>query len=331
MTIRRRILPLALLLLALAAVLWFAFVRPAADASPLLASGTVEATAADLGFQTGGRIARLAVQEGQAVAAGEAIAWLDAADLEARRAASLAQLDAARAQLAELQHGARPEEVRQAAAAEAAATERLEEAARQLERARALEAGGAVSREALEQAESAHQVARAQQAQAHEQLQLVQRGPRSERLDAQRAAVRQAEAAVAQADAALRHTIIETPFAGIVTVRHRQAGEAVAPGAPVITLLNPQDRWVRIYIREDMVGNVSLGQGASITIDSDPERSYRGRVTFISSEAEFTPRNVQTAEERVKLVYAVKVSIADDAAFALKPGMPADVTLDRAR
>jgi HlyD family secretion protein len=88
------------------------------------------------------------------------------------------------------------------------------------------------------------------------------------------------------------------------------------------------DRWVRIYVREDRIGRVSIGQPARIHSDSHPEKTYQGRVTFIASEAEFTPRNVQTAEERVKLVYAVKVAVTGDPARELKPGVPADVTLE---
>jgi HlyD family secretion protein len=95
----------------------------------------------------------------------------------------------------------------------------------------------------------------------------------------------------------------------------------------VLTLLDPDDRWVRIYVREDVVGRVQLGMTASVTSDTYPERTFDGEVVFIASEAEFTPRNVQTAEERTKLVYAVKVRITSDPDFILKPGIPADVRL----
>jgi HlyD family secretion protein len=314
-------------LLVMVAGAWLAFGRRTGDTGALVASGTVEATESDLGFQVGGRIDALTVQEGDRVAAGQELARLDVAELAARREAAEAQLEGAQALLAELQAGARPEELRQARAAESAARERLEEAARMLERTRTLEAGGAVSREALEQARTAHQVARAQHEQAQQQLEMVQRGPRSERVAAQRAAVRAAESAIAQVDATVSSAVIRAPFAGIVTVRHRQPGEAVGPGSPVVTVMDPADRWVRIYVRQDMIGNVQLGQRAEIRTDSDPARAHDGRVTFIGSQAEFTPRNVQTAEQRVRLVYAVKVTITDDAALALKPGIPADVRL----
>jgi HlyD family secretion protein len=96
----------------------------------------------------------------------------------------------------------------------------------------------------------------------------------------------------------------------------------------VVTLLDPDDRWVRIYVREDLIGRVAIGQPARIAADTYRDRVYAGEVVFIGSEAEFTPRNVQTSEERTKLVYPVKVRITGDPSFDLKPGVPADVTLE---
>lgn len=324
---RRRIVAVPVALVVLGAVAWLAF-RPAApDERGLAASGTVEATYADLGFQTAGRITEVAVREGDRVEAGAVLARLDDTEIRARAAHAEAQLAAARALLAELERGARPEELRQAEAAAEAAARRLDEAARALERIRHLHDGGAVSREALEQSETAHAVARAQYDQAREQLELVRRGPRPERIDAQRAAVRQAEAAVEQVAAALAYTEIRAPFAGLVTIRHREPGETVAPGVPVVTLMDTGDRWGRIYVREDRIGRVRIGQPARIRSDTFRDREYDGRVVHIAGEAEFTPRNVQTEEERTKLVYAVKVAITGDPDFDLKPGIPADVRL----
>jgi HlyD family secretion protein len=132
---------------------------------------------------------------------------------------------------------------------------------------------------------------------------------------------------VERAEASLAYAVITAPLSGIVTARHREPGEAVQAGAPVLTVLDPNDRWVRIYIREDEIGAVRLGAAAEISSDTYPDRIYQGEVVFIGSEAEFTPRNVQTAEERIKLVYPVKVRITGDPDFELKPGIPADVTL----
>jgi HlyD family secretion protein len=307
---------------------WLLLRGGSADERAISASGTIEATEADLGFQTGGRVTEVLVREGDAVQGGDQLAKLDHAELTARYQAADAKLAQARALLAELEKGARPQERGQARAGVDAAHRQMEEAQAELTRARKLYEGGAISREDLDRAETAYTVARARAAQAQEQLSLVNVGTRAERITAQRAVVREAEAMVAQGQAALDNTVILAPFPGIITVRHREPGEAVSPGLPVLTLLNQADRWVRIYVREDQVGRVRLGQTASIHSDSNPGKAFRGRVSFIASEAEFTPRNVQTAEERVKLVYAVKVTIVGDQANELKSGVPADVTLD---
>ncbi|MGQ0813888.1 MAG: HlyD family secretion protein [Gemmatimonadota bacterium] len=292
------------------------------------ASGTIEATEADLGFQVAGRVIEVLVDEGDVVQPGKLLARLDGAELTARRDAAAAQVQAARAQLAELERGARPQEIRQAQAGLEAARRRTQEAEAALARTRRLYDGGAVSREALDQAQTAFTVARAQAEQAEQQLSLVDLGPRPERIEAQRAVVRQAEAAVAQANAALDHAVILAPFAGVVTIRHREPGESVSPGLPVMTLMNQGDRWVRIYVRADQVGRVRIGQQAAISSDSHPDATFTGRVTFIANQAEFTPRNVQTEEERVKLVYAVKIAILGDLDAKLKPGVPADVVIE---
>jgi HlyD family secretion protein len=292
-----------------------------------MASGTVEATDADLGFQTGGRVLTIDVAEGDAVAAGVELARLDTRELEAGLQGARAQVDAAEARLAELEGGARPQEVVTAEAGVRAAATRAEEARLERDRAGTLLSGGAISQQAFDRTASALQVAEAALEQAEEQLALVEEGPRSETIRGQRAAVAQARANVARAEAALTAAVVVAPFAGVVTIRHREPGEAVTPGAPVVTLLAPDDRWVRIYVREDQMGRVQLGGRAEIVTDTYPDRTYGGEVVFIGSEAEFTPRNVQTAEERIKLVYPVKVRISSDPDFALKPGIPVDVTL----
>jgi HlyD family secretion protein len=144
---------------------------------------------------------------------------------------------------------------------------------------------------------------------------------------AQTAVVAQARANVARAEARLGNAVVTAPFDGVVTIVHREPGESVTPGAPAITLLAPDDRWVRIYVPEDQMGRVQLGLRAAIVSDTYPDRVYDGEVIFVGSEAEFTPRNVQTAEERTKLVYPVRVRVSDDPGFELKPGIPVDVTL----
>lgn len=275
---RRITIAIALVLVGVAAYAGWRYFR--ADRSPaaLLASGTVEATEAQLGFQAPGRIEAIAVREGDAVKLGQVLARLDTRETEARLAQARAQVDAARVRLAE--------------------------AERDLKRSEALFRGGAIGQEAYDKAQVAYKVARSDQEQARAQ--------------------------VAALEAVLANMQIRASFDGIVSVRHHEPGEVVPAGAPILTVMNPNDRWVRIYMAENRLGAVRLGQKVTIATDTYPNKRYGGEVAYIASQAEFTPKNVQTTEERVKLVYAVKVRITDDPHFELKPGMPADVHLENA-
>ncbi len=319
------VVPVVLVLAAVAT--WLLVRNGGDDDGRIVASGTVEATEADLGFQVPGRVEEISPKEGDAVAAGAELARLDTDEWVAARDAAVAQLSGAEARLSELHRGSRPQEVAQAEAGARSAQQRADEAGRDAERTQKLFDGGAVSRQALDRALTARDMAQAALDQAQQTLGLVREGPRVETVHAQQAMVEQARANVARAEATLENAVVRAPFAGRVTVRHREPGETVGPGAPVLTLLDPTDRWVRIYVREDEIGRVRIGMAATITSDTYPDKTYQGEVVFIGSEAEFTPRNVQTTEERIKLVYPVKVQIKDDPDFQLKPGIPADVTL----
>jgi len=144
--------------------------------------------------------------------------------------------------------------------------------------------------------------------------------------DVSRAKLAQAKAAADVARVTLEDTRVVSPIDGVVTRTHAEVGETVAAGRAVVTLTNLSRPWVRVYIPETQIGRVRLGDAAGITIDTFPDRAFKGRVTYVASEAEFTPKNVQTQEERVKLVFAIDVT-ADNPEGVLKPGMPADVTI----
>lgn len=310
---------------AVVAVVWLT--RGGGGARAFEASGTVEAVEADLGFTAPGRIEFVAVREGDSVKAGEELARLDRASARAQREQAAAQARAARANLLELERGARREEIAQARAVLAAAEERLADAGRDFERIRLLREDEVVSRQEYDKAKSAVDVARAQAEQAREALRLVEAGPRRERIEAARAAAAAAGAQVEALDATLGNMAIHAPFDGLVTVRHHEPGEVLQAGAPVLTLLDRGHRWVKIYVPETRIGAVGVGDRASITVDTFPDRAFDGEVSYVASEAEFTPRTVQTHEERVKLVYEVRVRVTGDPAHVLKPGMPADVVL----
>jgi HlyD family secretion protein len=295
------------------------------NGSAILASGTVEATQAELGFQVAGRLEQLAVREGDQVRTGGTIAHLEQTELLAQREVARAQVDAAQAGLAELLAGSRREEIAHARAVLTVATERRDYAQRDVDRLQPLAEQSLVSRQAFDQQRTNLSVAQGEVAKAKEDLQILETGPRSERIAAQRAALAQAKATVQRIDAQLAQTELKAPFAGTITVRHREPGEALSPGNPVVTLRNFDDRWVRVYIPGDEVGNLRLGQAATITGDANPDKRYTGAISYIASVAEFTPRNVQSTKDRVKLVYEVRVRIAGDTTVDLKPGLPADV------
>jgi HlyD family secretion protein len=331
MSPKKIVIPIVLLAAAGAGVWYFMTSRASRNAEAdgaLMASGTVEATDAQLGFQTPGRVISISPREGDHVTAGQELARLERSELEARRAQAEAQVAAARAALSELERGSRQELIAQASAAHTAAADRRADAERDLSRTRRLFEGGAVSREALDKAQTALDVVRSQQTQAAEQLRLLQAGPSRETKDVARAQVAQAQAAVQGVDATLGNTVLAAPFDGVVTVRHREPGEIVPAGSPVLTVMDPRSRYVRIYIPENRVGAVRVGTRATITADTYPGKTYPGEVSFIASEAEFTPKSVQTTEERVRLVYEVKVRVTGDPGFDLKPGLPADVRLE---
>lgn len=298
------------------------------EGDTLEGSGTIEATEADLGFQLPGRLVAVSPREGARVEVGDTLARLDDAELQAALLAARANAAAALARRDEVDAGPRPQERAAAQAALTAAREAEAQARREADRARRLHEGGALSAQALEQATTRLESAAAAATQARQTADLLDEGARVEVRAAQSALLAQAEAAVERARAALDQTVLLAPIAGLVTVRHREPGEIVSPGQPVTTIMDPGDRWVRIYLRGDRVGRVSLGQAASITVDAYPDRRFEGEVSFIGSEAEFTPRNVQTPDERTQLVYPVKVRIVGDDALALKPGLPADVVLE---
>jgi len=328
---RRASLPAMLRALIMCAAVALAGCAPQRDGKNLVASGTVEATEAQLGFPATGRIDSVSVREGDRVTRGQKLAVLDSAEIESRLEEARAHADATRAALAELERGSRPEEVAQARSTRDAAEVEHDNAVRNLERAKTLLEGGAISQEELDDAESREQVAKSRRDHADEELRLIQKGPRTERIAQQRALSAQADAQVRTLEATLSNLTILAPMDGIVTVRHREPGEITPSGSPVVTVMDPQDRWVSIYVSEDRIGQVKLAAAATLTADSFPKKTYRGRVESIASEAEFTPKNVQTTEERVKLVYQVKVRIEGDEGLDLKPGMPADVRLELPR
>lgn len=300
--------------------------KPAASGNSLSISGNIEITDVEVSFRLPGRVTERLASEGEMIGAGQLVARLDASDLGHEAEIRRAELGAAKAFLAELEAGFRPEEIGQAEAAldraRADATRAEAEYARQGD----LFAKDVISSREYEAAETNHRMTLAQVEEASQRLVLLQRGPRKEQIEQAQERVKQGEQALALAETRLSYATLTAPLSGLVLADHVEAGEQVAAGTPVVTVGDLSTVWLRGYIDETDLGRVKVRQRVRVTSDTYPGKAYEGRVSFIASEAEFTPKNVQTAKERVKLVYRIKVDMPNPN-MELKPGMPADAEI----
>jgi len=259
----------------------------------------------------------------------------------------------AKAFVKEQETGSRPQEILAAQAAvegAAADTVRLDT---DYKRYKQLWDKEAISTRQYEQAQSTYAVASARLAEAQERLKLVKEGPRTEDIAQAKASLSEAQArlelakngprretiqqarahvdeakqVLALADTRLGYAEIHAPISGVVLADHVESGEYVTPGTPVVTIGDLEHVWLRAFIDESDLGRVKTGQSVRVYTDSFPEKPYPGRISFISSESEFTPKNIQTEKERVKLVYRIKIDIANPE-MELKPGMPADAVIE---
>lgn len=292
----------------------------------IVASGNVEVTEVNAGFTLAGRIEQLLAEEGQRTNKGDRLGVLDGAEAELQVSRYTAALSEARTRTDALKAGSRQQEVGQARAEVSSAEAELSKAEKDLERSDSLHKNGAISDQQLDEARKNRDTAFARHRKALEKLSLVKEGPRAEDIKAAESAAAQAAAALKIAEERLKDTVIYAPLSGVILRKNREAGEVAAAGVPVYTIGDLGHPWIKVYVREERLGLVKLGQRAEITTDSYPGKKYEGTVTYISSDAEFTPKNVQTQEERVKMVFGVKVSVKNSNE-ELKPGMPADVRI----
>ena len=289
-------------------------------------SGNIEVTDVDVSFRTAGRVLERLVGEGMTVSEGQVVARLDSADLEREAMRKEAELKAAEAALRDLEAGSRPQEIAAARATVARAQAEADRLARDFERSSALYSREVISAREYEAANAASDVAGARLREAREALLLVEEGPRKEQVAQARAQVDQAREALKLAKVRLGYGTITAPLSGLVLSENVEAGDYVAPGTPVVTVGDLANVWLRAYIEETDLGRVKVGQPVEVTTDTYPGKKYAGRVSFIASQAEFTPRNVQTRKERVRLVYRIKVDIPNPER-ELKLGMPADAVI----
>ncbi|MBA4418777.1 MAG: ABC transporter substrate-binding protein [Syntrophus sp. (in: bacteria)] len=323
---KKRIIIVSIVIVIGVAVFLITSLRKQRDDGTMLLSGNIEITETNVGFKIPGRVVERLVDEGNQVKPGDIIARLDSAELSAVVAQNRAALKESATRLAELKAGSRPQEIGQARANVRAQEADLEKVRKDFERAEVLYKNGAISATQFDASKSAYESRSAQLRNAGETLSLVKEGPRKEDIQIAAHRVEQASAAVAASEERLKDTAIYSPTDGIVLRKNVEPGETIAAGTPIVTIGDLAQPWVKVYVKEDKMGLVKLGQKATITVDTYKGKTYDGTVSYISSEAEFTPKTVQTPEERVKLVFGVKVKVKNEKG-ELKPSMPADVRL----
>ncbi|HEY7925410.1 MAG TPA: efflux RND transporter periplasmic adaptor subunit [Vicinamibacteria bacterium] len=298
--------------------------RRAADPNEIVAAGHVEATEVRISTKVAGTLLRLNVEEGAAVAAGQELARVDTTDTELELQTARADRAQAAAELQLRRAGSREEDVREAEAQVTRAQADLSGAARDLERMEGLLASGSGTTQARDDARTRHDVARASLDAARERLKRLKAGYRREEIDAAAARVQAADARIGQLEQQRKDAVIASPSTGVVTEKLAEQGELLARGTGLVVVTDLANAWLNVYVSETDLGRIRLDQEASVVTDDGQTR--RGRVSFVASQAEFTPKNVQTRDERVKLVYKVKVALENkDGLF--KPGMPAEARL----
>jgi HlyD family secretion protein len=256
---KKKIIPIAVVvsLITLSILYFEVFRHMGADGSRIEGSGTIEVTEIDISSTLAGRIVSIARDEGEQVKQGEVLVRIAYAELDAQRLSVIANLN---------------------------------NAAKNMERVRALYKSGSVSKKDYDNMEAMYRTAKA----AHEQI-----------------------------NAAIDNAVIASPINGVVLEKNLEIGEIAFPGTPVLTVADIKDTWIKIYVNEKEMGRVKLGQKAVVTVDSFPDKEFSGNVIAISNKAEFTPKTIQTKDERVKLMFAVKIAVPNPDQ-KLKPGMPAD-------
>lgn len=291
--------------------------------------GNVDIRQVELAFRQSGRLTSVAVEEGDRVHAGELVAEIDAAPYRQALAEASAEVRADAAVLAKLEAGNRPQEIAEAKAAVERARATYRNAERDYRRERLMRASNAAAQRTLDAARAARDQAAAELASAEQALSLQRAGARSEDIATARATLTAARAQRDQARIALGDTRLYAPAAATVLSRVREPGSMVGPSEPVLTLNLRDPVYVRAYVDEPNLGRIVPGARVTLRTDSS-KRVYHGRIGFIASQAEFTPKSVETPELRTDLVYRLRI-VVSDADEGLRQGMPVTVDVPEPR
>lgn len=324
---QRRFVVAALILAVVgAAAVWRWRAMHANGNGAIRGSGIIEVTEVDVAFEVSGTIVQRYVEEGSLLDKGEPIARLDDREYRLQVERATAGKTAAEARYRLVLKGPRGQEIDQALAAVEAAENELTNQQRDFDRIQSLYKNHVVSQSEFDRISTALTLARTTRDRARAQLDILKEGARAEEIEEARARLREAEKVLELAQLNLSRAQLFAPISGRVLSKNREVGETVPAGASIVTLGDLTRPWLNLYVGERDLGKVGLGMKAEVTVDSFPREPFHGKVTFISEKAEFTPKNIQTPDERVKLVYRVKIEL-ENRNQALKAGMPADAML----
>jgi len=291
--------------------------------SELKLSGNIEAHESLVSFKVPGRIVELPVDEGMSMKTDDPLARLDSDDYRQQVQVDDATERVRDRQLALGLAGSRVQDIEAARQSVVDAQADLDQKKKDFARYQALYELDEVTGQVRDQAATAVTRAQATLDRTQQIYNELVEGTRKEELDVDRSNVQQAQQNLEMSRIRLSYTVLRAPFDGVVLVRQAELGEVVSPGTPIVTLADLDHIWLRVYVPETDLGKVHWGQDVDVRADTYPGKTYRGHISVIAADAEFTPKSVQTEKERVTLVYRIKVDV-ENPNHELKPGMPAD-------
>ncbi len=296
------------------------------DKELLEATGTIESTNVTISSKNAGEIKSIIADEGTQVNAGDTVLVIDHEALGFQLEQALAAEQITQAQLNLMIKGARTEDIKQAEEMMKQSETNLKLAKNDFERYGKLWESKAITQKQYEDITARYQIALAQFSVSKENYEKVKKIFRPEEIEQAKANLKKAKASADLLKKNIRDSYVISPLNGFVVKKFVEVGETVSPMSSLVKISNLSSVNLIIYVSEVELGKIKLGQKAEITIDTYPDKKYEGKVTYISPEAEFTPKNIQTKDERTKLVFAVKIEIPNTN-FDLKPGMPADAKI----
>ncbi|AEE15163.1 secretion protein HlyD family protein [Thermodesulfobium narugense DSM 14796] len=326
---KKAIVIFLLILIAAILVYWF-LIRKEPPNNVIEVSGNIEADQYNVSFQIYGTLSSLKVQEGDKVKKGELLATLSRKDLEDSLQAAIHNMNKAKALYDQYLSGYRTQDIKMAEADRDAKLAQFEKAQSDYIRYEKLYKEDAIPASSFDDIKSIYLSSKEALKASEQKLKELQSGYRQEEVESAKEAYKESIAQVEQAKTILGYTKIYSPIDGVVFSKDSEVGEFVSSGTPVLTLYDLNSTYVKVYVSEKDIGFVKLNAPCTIKVDSFPDKNFSGYVEAISDKAEYTPKFIQTKDERVKYMFWVKVKISNPEGI-LKPGMPADVYIEKAQ